>query len=345
MSDVLDQSEVDALLNSTSDDEEKEEKEAKESPVTPLQSVAAPAEADVEAYDLTSQERIISGRMPRLESVNQKLARQLRAAISGSLRRAVDVNALKTQTMKYGDLMKNLPMPTSMHVFRMQPLQGGGLLTLETKLVFALIDSFFGGHGGTKMKIDGREFTAIESRMILRVVEIVFEEMERAWEALEDITVGLERSEVNPQFVGIASPSDVVFVTPFEVEMDEARGNITVCLPYSMLEPIRNKLEAGYQTDQAEVDSTGLRRILRQLEWLEVEVSVDIGSTEMTMEAILHLEVGDIIRLDQDRDSTLVAKVEGIPKFIGFPCRNRKRAALRITERVILPEDEEAENE
>ncbi len=331
MNQFLSQDEVDALLRGISEGEVETEQDAR------LGGTAVPV------YDLANQERIIRGRMPTLEIISQKLARQLRAALSGALRRVVDVNALHVDTMKFGEFLKTLPFPTSMHVFRMLPFRGGALLVIENKLVFALIDSFFGGPGSAATKIEGRDFTAIESHMIQRVAALIFSEMEKAWEAVEPIQIELERSEVNPQFAGVVPPSDITVVTPFEVEMDEARGHITVCLPYSMLEPIRAKLVAAFQSERLELDQHWMKRMVRQLEAVEVELSVELGHTEITLQSLLDLQTGDIIRLDQDSDSEIVVRVEGIHKFMGLPRVMKQKKAVEITTRILPPEEDEDE--
>ncbi len=329
MNQFLSQDEVDALLHGITGGE------------VETQQSGGIDDSGIVTYDLTNQERIIRGRMPTLEILNQKIARQLRASLSGTLRRMVDVNALNVQMIKFGEFLKTLPVPTSMHVFRMQPLRGGALLVIESKLVFALIDSFFGGPGSTHVKIEGRDFTPIETHMILRVANMVFEEMEKAWEPIEPITIEVERSEVNPQFVGIVPPSDVVITTPFEVEMDDARGIITVCLPYATIEPIRAKLYAGFQSERLEIDQSWLRRILHQLEETRVEASVEIGSAEIPLGILLNLRVGDIICLDQDCDSQLVVKIEGVPKFTGYARKFKQKKALEISGRLTAPGNEE----
>ena len=331
MNQFLDQSEVDALLSDVTDAETSAQEEGQ-------------VGRTVEAYDFTSPERIIGGRMPRLESANQKMARQLRAALSSVLRRIVDVTDLPIQTMKYSEFLQTLPLPTSIHVFRMSPLHGGSLLALEPKLVFALIDSFFGGAGSTNITVEERDFTPIESRMIVRIASLVFEEMERAWEPLEAIRVDLERSEINPQFVSIAAPNDVVFIVQFKVEIDETHGIITLCIPYSTVEPIRSKLFAGFQEERSSIDSKWLRRLLIHVKDLEVEVSAEIGSAEINMEALLYLHVGDIICLDQDRGSDLLVKVEGVPKYKGKACRVKQRTALLLTTCITSPEEDLEEN-
>jgi flagellar motor switch protein FliM len=179
--------------------------------------------------------------------------------------------------------------------------------------------------------------------MIQRVVQIVFEHMEKAWEPVEPIKIELERSEVNPQFVGIVPPSDIVVVTPFEIEMDEARGNITVCVPYSTFEPIRSKLVGAFQSERLELDHNWVRRMMLQIEDVQVEACVELGSTEITLRALLELQKGDIIRLDQDSEAELVVRVEGVPKFMGFPRVVKQKKAVEITSRILAPEEEEHE--
>jgi len=329
MSQFLSQEEVDALLRGITEGD------------VPTEQGAEQGEGNIRPYDLTSQERIIRGRMPTLEIINQKFARLLRASLSGSLRRVIDVSAQNVEMLKFGEFLKVLPVPTSMHIIRMNPLRGGALLVIESKLVYALIDSFFGGPGNSQVKIEGRDFTPIETHMILRVADLIFADMKKAWESVEPISVELERSEVNPQFVGIVPPSDVVVVTPFEVEMDEAHGQITFCLPYSTIEPIRSKLYAGFQTERLEVDQNWLRRIVQQLQSLAVEMSAEFGNAEINVRSLLSLQVGDIIRLDQDCDNPLVVRVEGVPKFTGFARVMKQKKAVEIVTRLQSPTEEE----
>src|SRR5215471_10059915 len=330
MNQVLSQEEVDALLRGITEGE-----------VVTTQS-AGEGDNTIRPYDLTNQERIIRGRMPTLEIINQKFARLLRASLSGNLRRVIDVSAQNVEMRKFGEFLKTLPVPTSMHIIRMNPLRGGALLVIESKLVLALIDSFFGGPGNSsQVKVKGREFTPIETHMILRVADLIFSDMEKAWESVEPIMVELERSEVNPQFVGIVPPSDVVVITPFAVEMDEAHGLITFCLPYSTIEPIRSKLYAGFQTERLEVDQNWLRRIVQQLQSLAVEMSAEFGNAEINVRSLLSLQVGDIIRLKQHCDHPLVVRVEGVPKFTGFARVVKQKKAVEIVTRLHAPTEEE----
>jgi len=329
MNQFLSQEEVDALLRGITEGDIQTEQHVEST------------DDNIRTYDLTNQERIIRSRMPTLEIINQKFARLLRTSLSGSLRRVIDVNAQNVEMTKFGEFLKTLPVPTSMHIMRMNPLRGGVLLVIESKLVFALIDSFFGGPGNAQMKIAGRDFTPIETHMIQRVADIIFSDMEKAWATVEPITVELERSEVNPQFVGIVPPSEVVVITPFDVEMDEAEGKITFCLPYSTLEPLRAKLYAGFQTERLEVDQGSFRRIVHQLQRLEVEASAEFGSAEISVRSLLSLQVGDIIRLDQDYGQPLVVRIEGVPKFTGFARVMKQKKAVEIVARLHSPIEEE----
>ena len=329
MNQFLSREEVDALLRGITKGEVVTEQSAGEN------------DDKICSCDLTDQERIIQGRLPTLEIINQKFARLLRVSLSGNLRRVIDVRAQNVEMSKFGEFLKTLPVPTSMHIMRLNPLRGGALLVIESKLVFALIDSFFGGPGNAQVRVEGRDFTPIETHVILRVADLICSDMQKAWEFVEPVTVELERSEVNPQCVGIVPPSAVVVLTPFAVQMDAAHGRLIFCLPYSTLEPIRSKLYAGFQPERLAVDQSWRRRIVHQLENLEVEMSVEFGSAEIHLRSLLGLQVGDIIRLDQDCDQPLVVRVEGVPKFTGLARVVKQKKAVEIVTRLYSQTEEE----
>lgn len=333
MNQFLSQEEVDALLNGLEEG----------SKALPVVEHNVGEEDGVQPYDLTSQDRIAQGSLPTLEIIHQKLARQLRASLSGALRRIVDVTAGKLSMLKFGDFLKTLPIPTSLHVFRMLPLRGGALLIIESKMVYAFIDSIFGGSGSTAVKVEGRDFTSIETHMIKRIAKIIFEEIEAAWKPIESIHIELDRSEVNPQFVGIVSSMDIVVIAPLEIEMDDALGNLILCIPYATIEPIRNKLKTAFQFEQLGQDNGWGRRLVRQLDTVDIEISVELGTTEITVRTLLDLQRGDIIRLDQDTDSEFIMRVEGVPKFRGLPRVVNQTKALEITSPILPPAEEEYE--
>ena len=322
MSQVLSQDEVDALLRGVSDGEIETEAEG------------LGEGAGVVAYDLTSQERIIRGRMPTLDIINQRFSRLFRNSLSTALRKVLDVSAVSTDTVKFGEFMKSLPVPASLHIFRMPPLRGFALLVAESKMVFALVDTFFGGSGEAKMKIEGRDFTSIEQRIIKNVVLMALVDLQKAWGPVHPVEMVFVRSEVNPQFAAIVPPTDVVIVILFEIEMDQFSGTLTVCLPYSTIEPIIGKLKAGFQSDQLEVDLAWIRRLRERLATAEVGVKVKLGETEISSREFLNMKAGDVLQLDTDVSGELTVYVGGVQKFKGHPGVVRGNKAVRISRTV-----------
>ncbi len=319
MSQVLSQEEVDALLRGVTDGEIETEVEY------------VPDESGIVPYDLTSQERIIRGRMPTLDIINQRFSRLFRNSLSSALRKLLDVSAVSTDTVKFGEFVKSLPVPASLHIFKIEPLRGFALLVAESKLVFALVDTFFGGTGEAKMKIEGRDFTAIEQRMIKKVILMVLEDMEQAWKPVHNVQMSFVRSEINPQFAAIVPPTDVVVVVMFEVELDQINGTLTVCLPYSTIEPIIGKLRAGFQSDQLEVDQAWIRRLRGRLSETSVDVVVELGSATITSGEFVGLNVGDVVALDNDTDDEMIVSIEGIPKYKGVPGVVKGNKAVKLT--------------
>ncbi len=329
MEKILSQEEVDALLRGLSDGEiETSEEEGEELD-----------DSGIRPYDLTGQDRIIRGRMPTLEIINERFARLFRVTISSTLRRVVDISTTNTDMIKFGEFMKTLPVPTSLHIIKMDPLRGHALLVVESKLIFNLLECFFGGTGRSHFKIEGRDFTTIENRIIARIVQSALTELENAWKPVIPINFQYVRSEVNPQFAAIVPPSDLVIVVHFEFEMDQSIGKMLLCLPYSTIEPIRSKLHASYQSDQLEIDETWLNRLKKRLCEVEVEVKAELGRTSITAEDLLKLNVGDVLVLNQDVGHPLDVLVEGVLKFKAYPGVFKGSKAVKIEE-LIYPEVE-----
>jgi flagellar motor switch protein FliM len=306
MEKVLSQAEVDALLRGLSDGEINAEQEQKE-------------ELDgIRGYDLTNQDRIIRGRMPTLEIINDRFAKLIRTTMSASLRKVIDVTVTQTEMVKFGEFIRTLPVPTSLHILRMDPLRGHVLLVVESRLVFNLLDCFFGGTGKATIKIEGRDFTAIEQKVIQKVVTMVLKDLELSWKPVVPITFQSVRAEINPQFATIVPPTELVIAIHYDLELDHLIGKITLCLPYSTIEPIRSKLYARYQSEQLEVDLEWIERVKRQLREVEVDILVELGKGQMTGRELLQINTGDTLVLDQYVDDPLLVKIEGIPKYRGF---------------------------
>ena len=306
MSQILNQDEVDALLRGLTGGEIETETDVPED------------DDGIVVFDLSNQDRIIRGRMPVLEIINDRFSRLASNAMANALRKRVDVNPVSIDMSKFGDFMRSLPVPTSINIFKMDPLRGNALMVVDTRLVFALVENFFGGSGSVP-KVEGRDFTPIEQTIITRVVKLLLRNLEEAWKPVHDIKIELSRSEINPQFAAIVPPSDVVVVITFEVELENAIGQLVVTLPYATIEPIRSKLYAAFQTERLEVDHAWISRFKERLMEVPVNVEVILGHTQITGRQLLNLEVGDILLLDTDEDELLEAKVEGVPKFYGQP--------------------------
>ncbi len=325
MSDILSQDEVDSLLDGMN-----------KGAVASETDVPSYDEDSAVKYDFYSQDRVIRGRMPTFEVVIERFAREVRTSLTSLLRTNIDIAAGALDTLKFSDFGRSLPVPTSLHMFRMDPFRGHALLVLESRLVFNLIDTFFGGKGTGTARIEGRDFTSIEEVMVKKVVEACLKNLETAWEPVEEITTVLVRSEVNPQFATIVQPSDLVIVTKFEVELEQSAGTLTLCIPYAMIEPIRNKLSAGFQAETLDIDYAWQNRLKDIIKESEVDISVLIGSTQITGESLINMKTGDVIQLDQDIDKPLVATIEGTPKMLGTAGVQRGLQSFKLNKKIIV---------
>lgn len=317
MNKVLAQDEVDALLRGLSDGEIESEPEIPED------------DGGIVSFDLANQDRIIRGRMPVLEIVNDRFARLCTNALSNTVRKRVELNPISIDMTKFGDFMRSLPVPTSINIFKMDPLRGNALMVVDSRLVFALVENIFGG-AGSQPKIEGREFTRIEQAVVNRIVKIALEHMEESWRPVHDVKLELVRSEINPQFASIVPPSDVVVVISFEVELDTSLGSMIICLPYATIEPIRGKLHASFQTERLEIDHAWVARLKERLLETPVELKVHFGNTTITGNQLLRMQVGDVLVLDTDVDEMLTCTVEGVDKYHGLAGTVKAMKAFQI---------------
>lgn len=284
----------------------------------------------VEAYDLTSHDRVVRGRMPTLEIINERFARIFQISISATLKKIVDVHLSSVEVTKFGEFMKRIPLPSCINIFKMEPLKGHSLMIIDPRMVYLLIDHFFGGKGQTHVKVEGRDFTPIEHRIINRIVTLSFQDLEKAWRPVHPINIQLSRTEINPQFASIVTPTEVVVTIEFSVEIDSAHGKLNLCIPYPTIEPIKEKLQAGYQSDQYEVDNKWMDRFKQQLLECPLRITVELGEAMIKARDILNLNIGDVIMLDKQVDEYMVAKIEDTPKFNGRPGVYRGNLAFQI---------------
>ena len=294
----LSQDEVDALLKGVTG-------EVDEAPAEDLDK------AGVRPYNLATQERIVRGRMPTLEIINERFARQLRIGLYNFLRRGVEISVGPVKVSKYSEFIRNLVVPTNLPLVQFKPLRGTALVIFNPDLVFLMVDNLFGGDGRFHTRIEGRDFTQTEHRIIQRALSIVFEAYSKSWEPVYPIEFEFMRSEMNTQFANIATPNEVVVHITFAIELGQTSGEMHFCLPYSMIEPIKDLLTSALQAENLEVDKRWLRLMRQQVQLAEVELVADLGTARVSLRDIVNLKAGDVIPLDIP--ATVEAKVDGVP--------------------------------
>ncbi len=317
--DILSQDEVDALLRGVTGEPEEE--------------VAQESAAGVRSYDIGRQERIVRGRMPTLEIINERFARNFRIGLFNLIRRTAEISVGPVSVIKYSEFVRNLIVPTNLNLVHIQPMRGTALFIFDPNLVFLVIDNLFGGDGRFHMRVEGRDFTLAEQRIIHKILEVTFEEYAKAWEAIYPIKPEYVRSEMNTQFANIATPTEVVVVSTFNIELGTAGGDFHICMPYSMIEPIRDQLTSTMQADRAEADERWITEMSLQVQDAEVELVANLGQAPITLRQILELKVGDVISLELPE--AVVAEVDGVPVFECKYGQKNGQLALKI-DRVLM---------
>ena len=283
-------------------------------------------------FNFRSQERIIRGRMPGLEIANERFARTFRNSITTVLRRFVDVNIQGITMMKFGDFMKTLPLPSNINLFRMKPLKGLALFIIEAPMVFALVECFFGGTTVKYVKAEGRYFTAIEQKVIAKIMSHAFADMSASWQGIIPIEPEYVGNEINPQFVTIVQPTEIVIKVQVNVELENFTGKIYFCIPYSVVEPLKEKLCSGFTADRVETDDRWIAGLQDKLLNSRVSVTGEIGRVQLSIGDVMALKVGSVINLGVHKGDDLLVKVEDIPKFRGTPGFRKGNQAIRLTE-------------
>jgi flagellar motor switch protein FliM len=286
---------------------------------------------EVTAYDLTNQDRVIRGRMPTLDIIYERFIRLFRISLSNSLRKMASISIISTDLLKFGEFVNTLPIPSCMCIMRFETLKGPGLLVFESKLAYALVDSYFGGTDRPFTKIEGKEFTKIELSIMKKVMDLGMKDLEEAWAPVHKTEIQYVRTEVNPQFVGVVPPSDVIISTTFEVELENASGTIVLVIPYSTIEPIKNKLNSSFQTESDKSDNDWYLKLEEHLRNAQSQLVVNLGVANLTVGDLINLNIGDIVPLNQAADGELDLMVEGVAKFKGFFGVSRGNRAVQIT--------------
>lgn len=324
----LTQKEVDELLRDVTGEREEPE-------------TAPQEEGGIRPYNLATQERIVRGRMPTLELINERFARNLRIGLFNYIRRNVEVAVGALHVQKYAEFLRNLVIPSNLNLVQLKPFRGTGLIVMEPNLIFLVVDLLFGGDGRFRTRIEGRDFSPTEQRIILGLLNVIFEEYQKSWAPVYKIELNYVRSEMNPQFANIATPSEIVVTSQFALDFGIGQANLLLCWPYSMLEPVRDLLYSTMQSDQMTQDTRWTRNLGRRLMEAEVELRAELGYADMTLGDLVELRVGDVIPLDIPELTTLFC--ENIPVLRGRYGTREGHYALEVDHFVAEEEPEEEE--
>src|SRR5690349_14704858 len=317
---VLNQDEIDALLNGVD--------------AGAVSTEAPPVDGEARQYDFSREMRIVRGRMPTLEMVNERFARQLRVSLYNLLRRTVELSVGQVTMKKFSEYTHSLSLPVNLNLVKVHPLRGTALFVLDPKLVFTIVDNFFGGVG-RHAKIEGRDFSATEMRVIHMLLRGAFADMKEAWTPIADIEVEYQSSEINPNFAGIVTPSEVVVICPFQIDLDGGGGTLHIVLPYAMIEPLREVLDSGVQADRAEQDERWLASLKDCLQDAEVELTTVLGGGSVPLQKLVDLKPGDVLPCDFTGKATVLA--EGVPLFRGAFGASRGQQCVRYEQKIRRP--------
>jgi len=312
---ILSQDEVDALLQGITGESQKLEQEA-------------PDDGSIRDYNLASQERIVRGRMPTMEIINERFARNIRTGLFNFIRKSPEIAIGGIKVQKYSAFLREIVVPTNFNIVSVRPLRGSGLIVCDPTLVFAVIDALFGGAGKYHTRIEGRDFSPTEQRIIMRLVEVVTAEYKKAWQGIYPLELDYQRSEMQPQFANIATPSEIVVATSFTLEIGDTSGTIHFCIPYATLEPIRDVLYSTIQGDSNEPDRRWVNLMTQQIQAAQVELVAELATAPATVEELLAFKPGDFIELDLRQ--SIQAKVVGVPVFECHYGTSNGKYALKI---------------
>ena len=294
----LSQDEVDALLKGvTGEVDEAPSEDTDKSGVRP--------------YNLATQERIVRGRMPTLELINERFARYLRIGLFNYMHRTTEISLGPIRVQKYSEFIRNLVVPTNLNLVQFKPLRGTGMIVFDPNLVFLVVDNMFGGDGRFHTRVEGRDFTPTEQRIIQGLLNVVFAEFEKAWKPVYALKLEYVRSEMNSQFANIATPSEIVVAVTYSLEFSGSTAEMHLCLPYSMVEPIRDILYSSMQSDHLVSDKRWIGTLTRQLQSADVELVAHLGTTQVTLGQILKMKTGDVIPFNIEE--TITAEVDHVP--------------------------------
>jgi len=305
----LSQDEVDALLASVTGAADDTPPAASASPNA--QDGRPDVRPGVRPYDLGSPDGVVRRRMQTLELINERFARSLREGLLTFMRRSADILVGPVRIQKYADFERNLPVPANLNMVRLHPLRGTALFAFDPNLVFLVIDSLFGSDGRYHMRVEGRDFTQTEQRIIRRLLDLTLASYTQSWQPVHPLTAEYLRAEMHTRFASIASANEAVAVTTFRIEFGAIGGDLNICLPVTMIEPIRDLLMRPLQHASNAVDQRWQRQLSRQVRSAPVELVAELARIDSHVRALARLQPGDVLALALPE--TINACVDGTP--------------------------------
>jgi flagellar motor switch protein FliM len=325
---VLSQSEIDALLAALSTGEMDAEELKKEE-----------AGKKVKVYDFKRALRFSKDQIRSLTRIHENFARLLTTFFSAQLRTYVQISVASADQIPYEEFIRSIPKMTILNVFEVPPLDGRILMEVNPHIAYAMLDRVMGGRGSSVNKVDN--LTEIETKIMSNLFEKAFSNLRDAWESVAEIDPILAEFEVNPQFLQMVSPNDTVVVISLNTQVAESSGMINICIPHMVLEPIMPRLSAHYwmQTQQKERLPQEMAALEQRIKLTQLPIIAELGSSTITIQEFLQLDVGDVIQLDQTIQQPLIVKVGDIPKYIGQPGKVNKRLAVQIIDTIRREEE------
>lgn len=321
MNNILSQEEVDSLLEGISEGKVETEK-----------GIPEEKKEEIKKYDFATESVPVHQKMPALGIINERCITYLRNDFSNITGSIVDISIISTESLRFKEFIRSLPIPSSINIFKIEPLKGHALAVLEGSLVFMFVNTLFGGKGAGYVRLEGRGFTQIENKIIEKITGIVLNDYEKAWSDIIKVHMGFVRSEMDPQFAEIATSNDVVVVTKILVDFQNSTGSIIICIPYSLIEPVRNRFKYTSFETPGEEDKGWREYLLKQIMDVSLDVKCMLGKKIITGKDLLNIKRGDLFVLDQKVNSDVLVFIQGIPKYKGRPGIYNNNRAIKITE-------------
>lgn len=335
MAEILNQDEVDALLAAVDGDEAPEE--AGDPPpkvFSSAQRARFRTDVEIRSYDFKRPERVSKDQMRALENLHEGFARNIGAGLSGFLRTIIEVKVANIEQMTFSEFTHSLPNPTCFNLLAANPLEGNMCLEISPLIIYPIIDRLLGG-SNADLFIPQRPLTAIELRLVQKIIDRARASLQEAWASITPLTFELEESESNPQLVQIVPPNEVVVVVGFEIKMGGRAGTMSLCIPYNVIEPMMEKLSnqtwAAYKRNRRDVKLR--HRIAGHIESTSVTTTALLAETTMKLNDLAHLQVGDLILTEKPASSPLILMIGGRKKYIGHIGQFKGNRAFKVQRR------------